>query len=202
MGLTPVVAGDQVQRPADVGLLLGEPAPERQYAVAVVHAVGDDRRVRLHRAELLPHRRMRAGKFRVQHDGERNIQFLEQPADARDAPVDRVLTESLVHEVRVAGHHVRAEDRALAEAELLDEQREADRDLLAAGPGGDMDRVAREAGDPVDSVLRQGSRKEGERRAAAPVRRRSRRPGLPRHVRRRCSWFMAGPPSSWRRARA
>ena len=81
---------------------------------------------------------------------ERNIQFLEQPADARDAPVDGVLTERLVHEVRIAGHHVRAEDRALAEAELLDEQGEADRDLLAAGPGGDMDRLAREAGDAVD----------------------------------------------------
>ena len=74
---------------------------------------------------------------------ERNIQFLEQPADARDAPVDRVLTESLVHEVRVAGRQVRAEDRALAEAELLDEKRKADRDFSAGRPSGDMDRVAR-----------------------------------------------------------
>ena len=118
--------------------------------------MGDDRRVRLRSAELLPHRRVRAGKFRVQHDAERNVQFLEQPADARDAPVDRVLAEGFVHEVRVAGRQVRPEDRTLAEAELLDEQGEADGDLFAAGPGGDMDRVARESGDPVDSVLRQG----------------------------------------------
>ncbi len=105
----------------DVSLLFGEPTPERQYAVAVVHAMRDDRRIRLCRAELLPYRGVRAGKFGVQHDAERNVQFLEQPADARDAPVDRVLTESLVHEVRVAGRQVRAEHRALAEAELLDE---------------------------------------------------------------------------------
>ena len=46
----------------------------------------------------------------------------------------------------------------MAEAELLDEQYEADRDLSAAWPGGDMNRVAREAGDPVDSILRKGRR--------------------------------------------
>src|SRR5712672_1100321 len=69
------------------------------------------------------------GNSAFQYDGERNIQFLEQPADARDAPVDRVLTEGLIHEIRVAGRQVRAENRTLAEAELLDEQREADRDL-------------------------------------------------------------------------
>src|SRR5260370_17572349 len=111
--------------------------------------MGDDRRVRLGRAELLPGRRVVGGKFCVQHDGERNIQFLEQPRDARDAPVDRVLTESLVDEVRVAGRHVRAEDRALAEAELLYEQREADRDLSAASPGADIDRLARKPPDPL-----------------------------------------------------
>jgi hypothetical protein len=113
--------GDQLQRPADVSLLLGEPPPERQDVVAVVHAVGDDRRIRLCRAEFLPDRRVRTGKFGVQYDAGRNIQFPEQSADARDAPVDRVLTESLVHEVGIAARQVRAEDRALAEAELLDE---------------------------------------------------------------------------------
>ncbi len=81
----------------------------------------DDRRIRLCRAELLPHRRVGRGKFGVQHDGERNVQFLEQSADARDTPVDRVLTESLVDEVGIAARQVRAEDRTLAEAELLDE---------------------------------------------------------------------------------
>src|SRR6266403_2010614 len=59
-------------------------------------------------------------------------------------------------EVGVAARQVRAEDWTLAEAELLDEQCEADRDLSARWPGGDMNRVAREAGDPVDSILRKG----------------------------------------------
>ena len=86
------------------------------------------------------------GKCGVQHDAERNIQFLEQPANAQVAPGDRVLAERLVHEVRVAGRQVRAQDRPLAEAEHLDEQSEADRDLFAAGPGGDMNRVARKFG--------------------------------------------------------
>ena len=66
---------------------------------------------------------MRGGKFGVQRDAERNTQLLEQPADARNAPVDGVLAERLIDEIRVAGRQVRAKDRALAEAELLDEQR-------------------------------------------------------------------------------
>src|SRR5258705_236199 len=96
---------------------------------------------------------MLAGKLGVQHDAERNIQFLEQSADARDASVDRVLTEGLIHEVRVAGRQIRAEDRTLAEAELLDEQRKTDRDLSAGRPGGNVDRLASEAGHPVASIL-------------------------------------------------
>jgi hypothetical protein len=65
--------------------------------------VGDDRRIGLCRAELLPNGRVRTRKLGVQDDAERNIQFLEQSANARDAPVYRLLTESLVHEVRVTG---------------------------------------------------------------------------------------------------
>ena len=60
-------------------------------------------------------------------EGERHVELLEQAADAGNAPVDAVLPERLVHEVRITGHHVGAVDRALAEAELLDEQAEADR---------------------------------------------------------------------------
>src|SRR5262249_4421799 len=45
-------------------------------------------------------------------------------------------------------------DRALAEAELFDEQREADSDLPAGGPGGNVHRLARGRGDPVGAVLR------------------------------------------------
>lgn len=82
--------------------------------------MGDYWRRRLRRPELLPHQRVVAGKFCVQDDAQRNIQFLEQPADAADAPVDPILTESLVHEVRVAGRQVRPEDRALTKAELFD----------------------------------------------------------------------------------
>jgi hypothetical protein len=57
----------------------------------------------------------------IQDDAERDIQFLEQPRNAQVAPGDRVLAESLVHEVGIASRQVRAEDRALAEAEYLDE---------------------------------------------------------------------------------
>ena len=109
------------------------------------------------RPELLPHRRIARREILAFNTMlERNIQFLEQPADARDAPVDPILAKSLVHEVRVAGRQIRPEDRALAEPELLDEQCEADGDLSAARPGGDVDRLTRKAGDGVDSVLRHG----------------------------------------------
>src|SRR6202040_4228829 len=109
----------------DVDFLLGKSTSERQHAAGVVHAMGDDRRIWLYRAELFPHRRVGSRKFGVQYDTERNVRLLEDPADARDAPVDRVLAECLIHEVRVAGCQVRAEDGALAEAKLLDKQREA-----------------------------------------------------------------------------
>src|SRR6185369_14995541 len=135
-------------------------SPKRKHMTGIVHAVGDDRRIRLCRAELLPHRGVRTGKFGVQHDAERDIQFPEQSADARNAPVDGVLTKSFVHEVRVAACQVRAEHRALTEAELLDEEYEADRDPFAARPGRDMNRVARKAGDPIDSVLRKDRRRK------------------------------------------
>ena len=97
--------------------------------------------------EFLPHRGVRSRKFGVQHDRERNVQLLEHAADARDAPVDPVLAEGLVHEVRIAVRQIRPENRTLAETELLDEQGEADGDLFAPGPGGDMDRVTTEPGD-------------------------------------------------------
>src|SRR5262249_46230913 len=71
-------------------------------------------------------------------------------------PGDRGMATCLVHQVRVAGRQVRTEYRALAEAELFDEQREADGDLSAGGPGGNMDGGAWECGDPVGCVLRQG----------------------------------------------
>ena len=73
-----------------------------------------------------------------------------------NAPVDRILTERLVHEVRIARRKIWAEDRALAEAELLDEEREADCDLFAGRPGGGVDRFALETRDAVNSILRQG----------------------------------------------
>ena len=94
------------------------------------------------------------GKLRAEHDGQRNVQFAEQPPDARDAPIDRVLTKGLVHKVRVAGRHVRPIDRTLTEAELLDEERKADGDLLAARPSRDMNRLAREAGHRIGRLLR------------------------------------------------
>ena len=160
-------AGDEVQRLADVGLLRGKPAPERQHAIGVVHAVGDDRGVRLARTELLPYRGVLAGKLGVQDDIERNIQLLKQAADARDAAVDRVLAKCLVHEVGVAIRQIRTQHRALAESELFHEQREADGDFSAGGPGGNMHRLARERGDPVRAVLRQtrgGKASEEQRR--------------------------------------
>ena len=49
----------------------------------------------------------------------------------------------------------RTQHWALPEAELLDEQREADGDLSASGLGGNMDRLAPKGGDPVGTVLRQ-----------------------------------------------
>ena len=112
----------------------------------------------LRAAKLLPHGRVLLGKFGVQHDAEWNIELLEHPPNARDAPVDRVLAECLVHEVGVAGRQVRSQYRALPEAELLDEQREANRDLPAGGPSGHTDRLARKAGHPLGIVLRQGHR--------------------------------------------
>lgn len=115
--------------------------------------MGNDRGVWLRGAKLLPNARVLGGKFRVQHDGERNIELLEQPADARDSPVDRVLAKCLVHEVRTPAREVRTQHRALPEAELLDEQSEADGDLFADGPGGDMDRLARKRRDPIGTVL-------------------------------------------------
>src|ERR1700730_4288811 len=77
------------------------------------------------------------------------------------SPAERIFAEILVDEIGVAGREVRAEHRALAEAELLDEQGETDGDLFAAGPRGDMNRVARKFGNPVRSVLRQGCRGKG-----------------------------------------
>ena len=101
------------------------------------------------------HRRVLAGKLRVQHDAERNIQLFEQAADPRDPPVDRVLTKCLVHEVGTAGREVRTQHWALAEAELFDEQGKADADLSAGGPRSNMDRDARQRGHPVGALLRQ-----------------------------------------------
>uniref|UniRef100_UPI00056A289D hypothetical protein n=1 Tax=Methylocystis sp. (strain SB2) TaxID=743836 RepID=UPI00056A289D len=63
--------------------------------------------------------------------------------------------ERLVHEVRIAGRKIwAAEDRTLAESELLHEEREADRDLFAARPGGGVDRFARETCDAINWILR------------------------------------------------
>jgi hypothetical protein len=143
-----------------------------------------------------------SGKLGVQHDAERNIQLLEQSADARDAPVDRVLAKCLVHQVRVAGRQVRTEYRALAEAELFDEQREADGDLSAGGPRGDMDRSARECGDPVDSVLRQGraGKLNGEQRRSRAAEQRDELAtfhSITPSARRRSDSGIAGP-SAWR----
>src|SRR5262249_49979835 len=67
----------------------------------------------------------------------------------------------LVDEVRVAARQVRAEHRALAEAELFDEQREADGDLSSGGPDGNRDGGARGCGDPVGGGLRQGRAGKG-----------------------------------------
>ncbi len=64
------------------------------------------------------------------------------------------MTERLVHEVRIAGRKIWAEDRTLAESELLHEEREADRDLFAARPGGGVDRFALETGDAINWILR------------------------------------------------
>ena len=125
----------------------------------------DDRRVRLGGAEFLPHGGVFAGKQRAQHDGERDVQLLEQPADAGNAPVDAVLPEGLVDEIRIAAHHVRPVDRALAEAELLDEEGKADGNLLAARPRRDVDRLTREAGNGIGRILRHTRRRKlrGER---------------------------------------
>ena len=84
---------------------------------------------------------MRGRKLRVQYNRERNVQFLEYAADAREAPVDPVLAEGLIHQVRIAVRQVRPKNRPLAETELLDKQGEADGDLFAPGPGGDVDRL-------------------------------------------------------------
>ena len=75
-----------------------------------------------------------------------------------NAPVDAVLPEGLVDEIRIAAHHVRPVDRALAEAELLDEEGKADGDLLAARPRRDVDRLAREAGNGIGRILRHARR--------------------------------------------
>src|SRR5262249_6859340 len=96
------------------------------------------------------------------------IELLEQPADARDAPVDPVLAKCLVDEVRVAARQIRAERRPPAETGLFDEQREGDGDLSSGGPDGNRDGGARECGDPVGRVLRQGRARKlnGEQRRA------------------------------------
>src|SRR5271156_1515181 len=103
--------------------------------------MGDDRRIQLGRSELLPHQWILARELGVQHDRERRTQFLEQPADTDDAPVDAILPKRFVHEVRIAARQIRPIHGALAEAKFLDEQRENYRDLLAAGPGRYMDRL-------------------------------------------------------------
>ena len=97
---------------------------------------------------------MLTGKFAIQDEAERDIQFLEQPADARETPVDGVLAKGFVHEIRIAACQVGTEYRALAEAEFLDEQRKAHGHLLAGRPSRDVNRLARQPGDPVGGILR------------------------------------------------
>src|SRR5262249_19684169 len=98
---------------------------------------------------------MLARKLGVQHDAERDIQLFEQAPDPRDAPVDGVLAKRLVHEIGAAARKIRTQDGALAEAELFDEQGEADGDLSAAGPGSNLDRGARESRHPAAPLLPQ-----------------------------------------------
>jgi len=129
--------------------------------------MGDDRCVRLHGAELLPRRRMRLRIFGVQNDRERNVEILEQAGDAQIAPGQRILAEIFVHQIRRAASEIGAVNRSLAKAEFLDEQREAHRDFLAAGPGGDVDVGAWKLGDRVDAVLgknRRGQKQRNRRR--------------------------------------
>ena len=120
------------------------------------------------RTKFLPHRRIGAQESCVQHHGKRNVQFLEQPSDAQVAPGDRVLPERFVHEIRIAARKVRPKDRTLSETEHLDEQSEADRDLLSAGPGRDRDRIARKSGHRVDCVLRQAAERQVNRPKEQP----------------------------------
>src|SRR5262249_5867238 len=153
------------------GFLRAESPPEWQHTVGIVHAVGDDRRVRLAGAELFPHGGMLARKLGVQHDAERNIQLFEQAPDPRDAPVDRVLAKRLIHEVGTARREVRTQHRPLAEAELFDEQGKTAGNLPAAWPGGNMDRSARERGHPVGALLPEyrGGIVKSEQRRCCPA---------------------------------
>src|SRR5580692_9399247 len=127
----------------------------------------------------------------------------EEPADTRDAPLDPILSKSLVHEVWVAARQVWPEDRALTQPELLDEQCEADGDLSAARPRGDVDRFTHKAGDGVDSVLRQGhgGKVHGEQQRHSDDE--ASLPGLPSHGPSTVMLkLMEGRPSSWRQVRA
>ena len=70
--------------------------------------------------------------------------------------MDGVLAEAFIDDIRVAARIVAAQVRALAVTPDLDIEDEADRDLLAAGPGGDVDWLPRQAGDPVRRLIGEG----------------------------------------------
>ena len=120
--------------------------------------MGDDGGLGQQGAELLPDIRLLLGKERVEGDAQGHVLVMEDPADTRNPPVDGVLAEGFIDDIGIAPAHIRAEVRTLAMAPDLDIENEADRDLLAAGPGLDVNGRARQAGDPIGRILAEGRR--------------------------------------------
>ena len=77
---------------------------------------------------------------------ERHALFHEELADTRDTPLDGVLAERLVDNIRIARHHVGAQVRPVPVTPHLDVEDEADRDFLAVGPRFDVNRFSRQPG--------------------------------------------------------
>ena len=85
-----------------------------------------------------------------------SVLVMEDPADPRNSPIDGILAKGFIDDIGIAPAHIRAEVRALAVTPDLDIENEADRDLLAAGPGLDVNGRARQAGDPIGGILAEG----------------------------------------------
>src|SRR5262249_40218475 len=103
---------------------------------------------------------------------ERNIQLLEQAADARDAPGDGVLAKCLVHEVRVAIPQIRTQTGPWPKPNSSTNSAKLTATFLPAGQAatctGSRGNAVTQSARPAPS-----SRRESEPRAAPLARRRA-----------------------------